>query len=389
MKNFLMRLERYAINLLAAGMAVLSLQAVAAEQPAAGSDFNHMTTGFQLTGAHATAACETCHVGGVFKGTPRDCEGCHAIGQRILATPKHNAHIETDAPCESCHFNAATFLGARYNHGTAKPGDCQTCHNGRVAQSKHAGHVATNDSCDQCHRTSTWLPASWNHTGSQYSGQDCKTCHKPGGPGRDYTTVAKHNTFMVTMGLANCTSCHTNYYNFYSHYFKHDKPFVSCAECHANPIYFTANGVTQAVNTIHPSATAVGINNCESCHTRNYVSWAGARYNHSDAAFGAGDCLTCHDGTHAGIRGIPSNHIYGLANLINPPASCNFCHTTTSTWGGMNHAQVKAGTQCIACHLTGTNNFGGMSQRTYGHEGMTAGQDCATCHGHNYGTWDD
>jgi hypothetical protein len=359
---------------------------VQAAELSPGKDFEHATTGFRLEGGHATAACETCHANGVFKGTPRNCDGCHAVGKRVVATPKSSSHIVTDAPCETCHFNAATWLGARYNHATARPGQCLTCHNGRVAKGKHSAHVATTESCDQCHRTQTWSPASWNHTGAAYSGQDCAACHRAAGPGRNYTST-RHGTYSSLAILTPCASCHTSYYSFTVHQYRHDKPFVSCGDCHANATY--ANGVTQAADPIHVSATAVGITNCESCHVRSFVSWAGARYKHNDAAFASGDCRTCHDGTHAGITGIPSNHGVALATLINPPAQCNWCHTATSSWAGMNHAQIKAGTQCKACHLTGTSNFSGMIQKRIGHEGMTATQDCVSCHQTRYDLWNE
>ncbi|MFH2134538.1 MAG: hypothetical protein ABII81_05080, partial [Pseudomonadota bacterium] len=132
-------------------LAVTTLQAGAAQQ--IGRDFNHMTTGFPLSGGHAAAACESCHVGGVFKGTPRACDGCHAVGRRVVATPKNDRHIVTDAPCESCHFNTATWLGVRYNHGSAVAGQCTNCHNGRQASGKAASHTTGNKatkSCDNC-----------------------------------------------------------------------------------------------------------------------------------------------------------------------------------------------------------------------------------------------
>ncbi|MFA7400165.1 MAG: hypothetical protein WCZ98_06770, partial [Sideroxydans sp.] len=171
------RLERVLGSLFAVALTVFSLQAFAAAQMG-GRDFNHMTTGFILSGGHAVAACETCHIGGVFKGTPRACDGCHAVGKRIIATPKTNSHIVTDAPCESCHFNTATWLGARFNHGTAIQGQCTNCHNGRIAQGKpNTGrHLTPNGSksCDSCHRTSAWSPHSWNHNGVVGT---CSTCH--------------------------------------------------------------------------------------------------------------------------------------------------------------------------------------------------------------------
>ncbi len=65
------RLGRVLGNLLAVALTVFSMQTLAETQQG-GRDFNHMTTGFPLSGGHATVACETCHMGGVFKGTAQD-----------------------------------------------------------------------------------------------------------------------------------------------------------------------------------------------------------------------------------------------------------------------------------------------------------------------------
>lgn len=406
------RLGRVMGNLLAMALAVVTLQAMA-ETQLGGRDFNHMTTGFPLAGGHATAACETCHVGGVFKGTPKNCDGCHALGKRIVATPKPVNHIPTEAACETCHFNTSSWLGARFNHGTAKPSQCATCHNGRIAAGKHGRHIATIHSCDQCHRTTSWIPASWNHTGSVYGAADCKDCHLNnvyGVQGRGYTTTAKHTTFVNSIGIANCRSCHTNFYTFYSHYYLHDKPFTTCGECHYNPAYTTANGVTQMVTgagTIHGAASnaTVGIitgtglasTGCNSCHVNNYSSWAGSMYRHNDAAYatamGTGSCQQCHTAANAPIRPIPQNHLNAFnAGLVATPTNCQACHTSTGTWAQMNHGALTAGGQpCKTCHDSGLNPnlyFANMQKKRNGHEGYnSATQDCTACHGLNYSSW--
>lgn len=323
---------RISIKALALLLTVLSL-GVVAENQQVGRDFNHMTTGFSLTGGHAVAACETCHVGGVFKNTPRNCDGCHAVGKRILATPKLNTHIVTDAACESCHFNTATWLGARYNHGTAKAGDCVNCHNGRISTAKPSSHIPTVATCDQCHRTSTWTPASWNHTGAQYAGMDCATsCHN-GTTARTFTNTAYHSSY-TALGISSCKSCHNNYTSFYIH-----------------------------------------------------------RYGHNDAGFAAQtDCLGCHDGSKVGVKGIPSNHTVALATLINAPGNCSWCHSTTATWVGMNHSVFKPGTLCMDCHLTGKQNFAGMRQKGVGHKNWSGAGDCTNggCHSaSNFSRWGD
>ncbi len=61
--------------LLACTMGVFSSSAYAAN--AVGKDFDHARTGFQLSGAHRNERCESCHIQGIFKGTPTQCANCH------------------------------------------------------------------------------------------------------------------------------------------------------------------------------------------------------------------------------------------------------------------------------------------------------------------------
>ena len=48
---------------------------VAARDCRAANGFDHLTTGYELRGAHRDLSCEYCHAKGVFKGTPRTCAG--------------------------------------------------------------------------------------------------------------------------------------------------------------------------------------------------------------------------------------------------------------------------------------------------------------------------
>ena len=69
-----------------------------------GAGFDHASTGYPLTGAHATQSCESCHLGGRMKGTPRTCESCH--NNRVVAG-KPRDHIPTTSPCDDCHRTTA------------------------------------------------------------------------------------------------------------------------------------------------------------------------------------------------------------------------------------------------------------------------------------------
>jgi hypothetical protein len=60
------------------------------------STFDHEAS-WPLTGAHAEAACESCHEGGVYAGTPDTCVGCHQADYEATADPDHeNAGVADD-----------------------------------------------------------------------------------------------------------------------------------------------------------------------------------------------------------------------------------------------------------------------------------------------------
>lgn len=376
------RLGRILGSLLAVVLTVASLHAAAAETRLGGRDFNHMATGFPLLGGHATAPCETCHVGGMFKGTPRNCDGCHAVGKRVLATPKSNAHIVTDAPCETCHFNTSTWFGARYNHGTAIPGQCRTCHNGRQAVNKPASHNSGNKataSCDSCHRSSAWLPSSWNHVG--VAPGTCATCHNgitAIGKTGSHTTIAK--------ATYACDACHS-FIGWLPARYKHTSA-AACTSCH--------DGATAIGKPAGHTTTAKATFACSDCH--NTTAWLPARYTHNTAA----PCSSCHDGATA--IGKPAGH----------PATadeCNQCHTSTIAWlpalgaKPSNHIPYNGGVACSSCHVGGgvvtgptlhtyvstyacttchlksASYLGSMDKKSYGHENWSTG-DCSQsgCH---------
>jgi hypothetical protein len=310
-------------------LSIFSIIATAAEADSAdaggkslGERFNHMATGFPLTGLHASAECGSCHVGGLFKGTARNCSGCHTKGQRVVATAMSSKHLVTTDPCETCHTNTVTFYGARYNHGKAVPGQCATCHNGFSATGRAASHKSGNKlskSCDSCHRTFAWLPASWNHFGNTAK---CVTCHVTGGEGAAFTKIVNGT---------------------YQEQFAHGA----------------------ANNAI----------DCESCH-RNYSTWYGATYDHA----GAGTvCSSCHNSVRATGTAQKSGHV------ATNGAECSQCHTSTATWLGAlgaapsNHSLLNTASGCLVCHPGGASSHAtGSTLHAY-----TNAPGCYSCHGSN------
>ncbi len=353
------RLGRIVCAIVAVMLAISSFHAEAGPNMVR-PDFSHVSTGFPLIGGHATAACETCHVGGMFQGTPRNCAGCHALGNRVGATPKPANHIVTDAPCETCHFNTATFLGAHYNHGTAIPGQCATCHNGRIATGRPTSHNAgmkATDSCDRCHRSFAWLPSSWNHTGMAPHSCSNAGCHMAGA--NPYFKPANHQTSpYLGRNTFYCDDCHT-YNSWIPARFAHNRPSPSgvCMGCH--------DGVNAPGKNPGHISTA---EDCVACHAST-ITFLGARYNHGRAT--PGQCATCHS-----VR--PASHSAGLKATD----SCDLCHRT-SAWlpTSWDHSRATPHSCATAgCHVSGANQyFKPANHQTSPHLGRNTFY-CDDCH---------
>jgi len=129
---------------------------------AAESSFNHDETSFPLDFVHARVNCESCHVQGVFRGTPTQCYGCHSTTGRIQASAASPAHIQTTEECAFCHQQGGWTSVPKVDHFAVK-GSCQSCHNSAIAKGKNIEHIESSENCDDCHRTVTWqdsqLPA--------------------------------------------------------------------------------------------------------------------------------------------------------------------------------------------------------------------------------------
>ncbi len=160
--------------------------------------FDHLSaSGFALDTTHARATCETCHVKGVFKGTPKTCEGCHSTGSRVVATPMSAAHLPTTQACDTCHKTSG-WLGAKFSHSGVVAGSCATCHNGTTARGKSPSHIVTSASCDTCHKTTSFTPASFSH--ASVSSGTCTNCHNG--------TSARGKTANHIATTQSCDTCH-------------------------------------------------------------------------------------------------------------------------------------------------------------------------------------
>ena len=308
--------------------------------------FDHSTTGFILTGSHIMARCSSCHVDGVFKGTPRDCASCHVAGNRMGAQSKTTKHIATSAPCERCHQTTA-WTPVVYNHVGVAPGTCQTCHNGSTASGKPVGHMSTNDSCDACHKTVDWKQLT--------AGGTMPPNHLP-------TTMS-------------CSLCH-NQSSFVPGIMNHSGIVSGCASCHSGATF--AVGVTP-MSKPGGSTPHVPTNMpCETCHSANKTNaggFAGTLMNHAGIVSG---CTSCHNGQTFAVGLKPKSKADASPAHMTTSLDCSGCHTSTTTFLMANLTTPPPGhlptTQvCSTCHSGYGPGSGVMT-----HTGISTG--CTNCH---------
>lgn len=297
--------------------------------------FDHIQTGFNLTGAHILVRCESCHVQGVFKGTPRDCATCHMPGNRMGATAKPDRHVPTTAPCESCHRTTG-WTPASYSHAGVAPGTCMSCHNGGMASGKPKGHVLTTSSCDSCHRTTAWYPAGFNHMG--VAPGTCRSCH-------GVTASGLPNGHIAISPSDSCDKCHRTT-SWLPTSFDHTGVVPgTCATCH---------GVTA---TGKPSGHVSTTESCDKCHST--TTWLGAGFDHNGVV--AGTCATCHNGTTAkGVGGSPTTRYPNYSGHVPTSMwpSCDICHKSTTSFlnAKVHGSGASVSGQCNICHKHHNNS---------------------------------
>lgn len=224
----------------------------------------HNETRFPLVGAHAAAACWTCHPGAQvdnFTRVDTECVSCHMQDLARATNPDHQANGFTN-DCNRCHI-PTTWTGGGFSHpgfplnGAHAPLACDACHMGGIFtglssdcfschMSDYNGaqdHVANNypTDCQRCHNTSSWTPANFNHGGISSS---CDVCHLD-----DYLGTNDPDHQLSGFGT-NCESCHnTNRWedaNFDHRFRINGGPHgnLSCNDCHLVPNDFLSFSCT-------------------------------------------------------------------------------------------------------------------------------------------------
>ena len=351
---------------------LFSFSCIAAEGERPNVNFNHDQTTFPLRGLHSNTACESCHINGVFKGTPNTCEGCHSRGGASTAKLKPSTHIPTTESCSSCHISQG-WIPATFRH-LSNSLSCQVCHDGVKATGKPSTHITTTQSCGACHSTSAWRPAAYyDHVGVVPG--TCKDCHNGS---RATAQPSNHRTSL------SCDSCHNTAAWLPSQRYNHSSSLTGCANCHNNSfVSGKPNG--------HMNTTA----SCESCHTpAAFPSWLPVVFNHSGISPGTSLCAGCHQkpAVHQAIGAQDCTNCHHsttswASNVVGHPditgKVCKNCHDGSRLADGAAvapaippHASVS-GLNCEVCHRL--TNYPLWTVATYSHSGVTA--NCDTCHG--------
>ncbi|MHB1049641.1 MAG: multiheme c-type cytochrome [Bacteroidota bacterium] len=302
----------------------LSCHTLMTWKPAA---FNHNATAFPLTGAHAPAACESCHKNGQFAGTAFDCYSCHTSEFNKTLTPNH-VTAQFSRECLTCH-TTSVWKPSTFNHAaTAYPlvgahvavpcvdchqngqyrgiaSDCYTCHQTDFKDVTDPNHLVNNFShdCLSCHTMTAWTPATIDHsttsfpltgahisapcischTGGRYAGTttDCYQCHTA-----DYVSAANpaHATANYPKACITChgttawkpsTFNHTPYFPIGAGDKHRPGRWVTCADCHTSPANFT-------------------IFSCVTCHEHNKTEMDDKHRGKTGYVYDSNACYKCH-----------------------------------------------------------------------------------------------
>ena len=145
------------------------------------SSFNHGTTRFPLSGRHTSVTCVSCHIAGVYAGTPTNCYACHSQVYSSTTDPNHVA-AGFPTTCNTCHtmngWTGATFTHSKFpiysGRHSGKWSSCIVCHTNPTNY--------TVFSCFGCHEHDKAAMDSEHRgrSGYAYNSTNCYSCHPNG-----------------------------------------------------------------------------------------------------------------------------------------------------------------------------------------------------------------
>jgi hypothetical protein len=279
---------------------LLSLLAAPAQaQAGKAAPFDHLRTGFALTGTHNSARCESCHQGGVLKGTPRDCVSCPVSGQRLARgnVVMTANHLATTQSCDSCHGTKSFSRCALQPRGVTA-GSCASCHNGGNAGGKpgqprglpdQRGHATAG--CDSCHKGgfASWTGARVHASFTISTG--CAGCH-----GGSVQGAAGKPATPIHSGVTSCEAATPRATG--------RQPRSTTPASAPPPLRRLPQRQRRHRQASHPHAGRA--TNCFSCHATN--GWKPSKWTHSQLAV-AGQCASCHTGGYPPADGRSANHV--------------------------------------------------------------------------------
>jgi len=319
-----------------------------------GDNFDHIITGYELSGIHGEIDCVRCHTG----STPaekhdfgqassdcaschadvhndqwgQDCERCHRPDTWALSTEQQNHDLTTfplqgphrSLGCESCHLsNPGT--------GSSLPLDCVGCHSQQYEASTRPAHQVLNlgDDCESCHapQTTVWNSSTFDHNDTGF--------------------------FLLGMhGTARCSSCHTQ---------PAESTPSACRDCHISD--FIASSDPEHESAGYPL-------DCELCH--DSFNW-NSTFLHEETGFlltGAHEttlCIECHNDQNYG----------------DTPETCFDCHQPAWEASEPPHEDAPFSAICEDCHSTTAwlpSSWSHDTDTEYPLTGAHIGPDCESCH---------
>ncbi|MEI7500225.1 MAG: hypothetical protein WCK84_07215 [Bacteroidota bacterium] len=369
--------------------------------------FNHSTSAFPLTGAHATTECIKCHTNG-YHGTSTICYNCHSEQFNKTTNPNHAA-INISTECQTCHTTLPGWIPATFpTHdsyfklaGAHVPiaNDCATCHKGnynntpnlcfgchadKYNQSTNPNHITSNfpTVCETCHSQTAWIPSNFNHnntyplTGAHETiANNCVSCHQgsyvntpntcAGCHLPNYNTTTNPNHAAINIPT-NCVTCHTTNPNWIPATFAiHNNYYVlagahvtianNCIDCHKGNYNITPNtcvgchltNYNQTTNPPHAASQFPTI--CTNCHTQN--AWVPANWDHDNLYF------PIYSGKHKGEWNActdchPNSGNYAVFTCT---TSCHPQSTMNSEHQGVSGYTYNSAA-CLSCHPKGNGD---------------------------------
>ncbi|VAW94638.1 hypothetical protein MNBD_GAMMA22-2436, partial [hydrothermal vent metagenome] len=328
------------------------------------NNFDHYKTGFPIDGAHKKLKCNACHQRGIFKGTPKTCNGCHGNRATIATSKKPSGHVRSTNSCDNCHIDKS-WSNAQMDHNSIT-GSCVACHNGSLknAAIKKSTHIQSSDRCENCHSSRRWIPAQFFHTNIV---SNCISCHIDPNAAKTRGKSLNH-----VQSDNQCEVCHTTFKTWRGGKVDHSNLTKDCFSCH--------NGTTSGQSKL---SSHIKTNNvCESCHksgTNPTISVWKSRQQMDHSAVDD-TCINCHSGSTTG-KSRSSSHI-PLTQT-----QCHLCHTSQTQWTGtanvrMDHIAVS--NTCTTCHSSARSGETKQRGKTTTH--VQSSDTCDECH-KGFSTW--